>query len=90
MTPPAKDQLSHQGNDVREDFQTLIEDVASSVHDYCKKRPQMASQGNVSHSILGHELEVNSRNDRHTSGALQLSARDTPNESMGAFLPVAT
>ena len=51
---------------------------------------EIACQGNVRHSILGHELEVNSRNDRHTSGALQLSARDTPNESMGAFLPEAT
>lgn len=28
--------------DVREDFQTLITDVGTSIHTYCEKRPEMA------------------------------------------------
>lgn len=34
-----------KGNDdvnVREDFQTLVTDVGTSIHTYCEKRPEMA------------------------------------------------
>ena len=34
--------MSVESNDVREDFQTLVEDVSTSIHKYCKERPQMA------------------------------------------------
>lgn len=37
-----KHQQLQDKNDVREDFQTLVEDVGSSIHTYCKERPQMA------------------------------------------------
>lgn len=29
--------------EVREDFQSLIEDVGGSISEYCRRRPQMAS-----------------------------------------------
>ncbi|MDX1925875.1 MAG: hypothetical protein SFV81_05125 [Pirellulaceae bacterium] len=35
-------QLAQECCDVREDFQTLVADVGTSVHTYCRKRPQMA------------------------------------------------
>ena len=35
-------QVLQDANDVREDFQTLMEDVGTSIHTYCKQRPQMA------------------------------------------------
>lgn len=37
-----KNQLAQECADVREDFQTLVEDVGESIHTYCRKRPQMA------------------------------------------------
>lgn len=36
-------QLSEQCGEQREDFQALMEDVGSSVSNYCRKRPVMAS-----------------------------------------------
>ena len=37
-----KSQLAQECCEVREDFQTLLEDVGTSVNTYCRKRPQMA------------------------------------------------
>jgi enamine deaminase RidA (YjgF/YER057c/UK114 family) len=39
---PSKNPFGQDTNDVREDFQTLIEDIGSSITNYCKQRPQMA------------------------------------------------
>jgi hypothetical protein len=39
---PAKGELAKECDDIREDFQTLIDDVGSSILAYWKKRPQMA------------------------------------------------
>jgi len=36
-------QLSKQCGEQREDFQALMEDVGTSVSNYCRKRPVMAS-----------------------------------------------